>query len=214
MGRCRSVMARNCLVDGFGRDDREHIGNSLGWAYFPGVRDARKNAFQQRSDTGELPSADDQIPKRFEFLPSRSVEEVFGLMLERAMMQRGARDRSPPIKLTIRPVVPVLQGLGLESRRTIDDVSGVVEIPVSRQHASFPHHAGMQLRSWIWRLNMKRCGGNAVLNSPIYRAPEHVFTIIIHAKDKAPVDHDAKRVQAVGNSLVVAAQVLPFVASL
>jgi hypothetical protein len=58
---------------------------------------------------------------------------------------------------------------------------------------------------------MKRCGGDAVHNGPIYRAPEHVLT---HARDKAPIDHDAQRVQAVGNSLVVAAQVLAFVASL
>src|SRR6266567_6639678 len=214
MRQCRSGTTRNCLVYGFGRNDREQIGNGLGWGYFPGARNARKHAFQQRRHAGELTGPDHQIPKRFEFLPSRSVEEVFGLMLERAMMQRGARDGSPPIELTIRPVVPVLQGLGLESRWTIDDVSGVVEIPVSRQHASFPHHAGVQLRSWIGRLNVKGCCGDPVINSPIYRALEYVFTVIIHAKHKAAIDHDAERVQAVCNGLVVAAQVLPFVASL
>ena len=87
MGQCRSGTARNCLVYGFGRNDREQIGSGLGWGYFPGARNARKHAFQQRSDTGQLPSADEQVPERLEFLPSRSIEEVFGLVLERAMMQ-------------------------------------------------------------------------------------------------------------------------------
>src|SRR6266478_944661 len=133
MGLCRSVTARNCFVNGFGRNDREQIG----WEYFPGARNAREHAFQQRSDTGQLPSADDQVPERLKFFPACGIEEVFGLVLKRAMMQRGARNGSPPIKLTIRPVVPSFQGLGLELRGPIDDMSSVIVIPVSCQHASF-----------------------------------------------------------------------------
>src|SRR5438034_9341752 len=56
--------ARNCLVYGFGRNDREQIGSGLGWGYFPGARNARKPAFQQRSDTGQLPRADEEGPER------------------------------------------------------------------------------------------------------------------------------------------------------
>jgi len=85
-------------------------------------------------------------------------------------------------------------------------MSRIVDIPVSRQHAPFTHHTGMQLRSWIGRLNMEGCGGDAVLNGPVYRAPEHVFPVVIHAEDKAAIDHDAQRVQTVCNSLVVAAR--------
>src|SRR5882724_3958925 len=214
LGQRRSVTARNCLVYGFGRKDRKDIGNGLGWAYFPGARNARKHAFQQRSDGGELPSADDQVPERLEFFPACGIEEVLGLVLERAMMQRGARDGSPPVKLTIRPVVPRLQGFGLKLRRPIDDMSSVVKIPVSRQHAPLTHHSGVQLRSGIGRLNMKGCCGDPAINGPIYRAPEHVFTVIIHAKDKAAIDHDAERVQAVCHLLVVTAQILSLVASL
>jgi hypothetical protein len=92
-------------------------------------------------------------------------------------------------------------------------MSGVIEIPIPCQHPPFTRHSGVQLRSWIGRLNMKSCCGNPVINGPIYGAAEHVFTVIIHSKDKAAIDHDAERVQAVCNGLVVAAQVLPFVAS-
>src|SRR5437773_9589286 len=169
MGQCRSGTTRNCLVYGFGRNDWQQIGNGLGWEYFPGARNARKHAFQQRRHAGELPGPDHEIPKRFEFLPSRSIEEVFGLVLERAMMQRGARNGSPPVKLTICPVIPSFQGLGLELCRPADDMSRVVKIPISRQHASFPHHAGMQLRPWRGGLNMKSCCGNTVIDGPIYR---------------------------------------------
>ena len=89
----------------------------------------------------------------------------------------------------------------------------VVKIPVSRQHATLAQHARVQLRAGIRRLDMKCRGRNAVIDGPVHRAPEHIFSVIIHAEDKAAVDHDAERMQPVGNRLVVAAQVLPLVAS-
>ena len=72
----------------------------------------------------------------------------------------------------------------------------------------------MQLGSGIGRLNVKGCRGDAVIDGPVYGATEDVFAVVIHAEDKAAVDHDAEGVQAVGDSLVVAAEVLPLVASL
>src|ERR1700722_1282995 len=59
---------------------------------------------------------------------------------------------------------------------------------------------------------MKRCRGNAVLNSPVNGSPEHIFSIVIHAEDKAAIDHDAKGMQPIGNRLIVPAEVLTFVA--
>src|SRR5437899_3199396 len=129
-------------------------------------------------------------------------------------MQRGAGDRSPAIELAIGPIVAGLQGFGLEQRGAIDDVAGVVESPVAGEHAAFADHAGVQLGSGIGGLNVEGRGGDAVVDGPVYGATEHVFAVVIHAKDKAAVDHDAERVEAVGYSFVVAAEVLPFVASL
>src|SRR5260370_42424729 len=125
------------------------------------------------------------------------------------MMEGGTGNRSPSVKLLIRPIVSPLQGLRPQFGGLIDDVSRIVKIPISRQHASLPHHARMQLRSRIRRLNMKRRGGDTLLNGPIYRAPEHVFAVIIHSEDEAPIDHDAERVHAVRNGLVVAAEFVP-----
>jgi len=89
----------------------------------------------------------------------------------------------------------------------------VVQIPVSRQHASLANHACVQLSSRVGRLNVKRRRGDAVFNRPINCASEHVFPIVIHAEDKAAIDHDAKGMQPIRNRLVVAAEVLPFVTS-
>src|ERR1700749_2995203 len=61
-------------------------------------------------------------------------------------------------------------------------------------------------------MKCRRC--NSMLNGPVHRAPEDIFSIIIHAKHKTPINHDAERVQAIRNSLIVAPEVLPFVASL
>ena len=61
-----------------------------------------------------------------------------------------------------------------ESRRPIDDMPCIVQMPVPREHASFTHHAGVQLCSRIGRLDMKRCGGNAVFNGPVHRALENI----------------------------------------
>src|SRR5579864_6461673 len=130
------------------------------------------------------------------------------------MMQRGAGDRSPTIELTIRPVITGFKRVRLKLCWTINDMPGVVDIPVSRENASFTHHAGVQLRPRIWRLNMKGCCGDSVINAPIYSAPKNVFIIIIHSKDKAAIDHDSERVQAIGNRFIIAAQVLSLVASL
>src|SRR5450432_505367 len=91
---------------------------------------------------------------------------------------------------------------------------GVVKVPITRQHASFTNHASVKLSSRIGRLDVKGRGGDAVLNGPIYRAPKNVFAVIVHAKNKAAVDHEPERMQAVGNRLVVSSQVLPFVAAL
>jgi hypothetical protein len=46
----------------------------------------RMHTFNQRSDSSELPSTNQEIPNWLEFLPSRSIEEVFSPMFQSAMM--------------------------------------------------------------------------------------------------------------------------------
>src|SRR5215472_4664722 len=128
-------------------------------------------------------------------------------MLERAVMQRGAGNGWPTVELPVGPVIPLFKSFRLELRWAIHHVPGVVEIPVSRQDSSFAGHASMQLCTWIWRLNMKSRSCDPVVNGPIRRLPEYVVTVVIHAKDKAAVDHDAEGVQAVSHRFVVATKI-------
>ena len=60
---------------------------------------------------------------------------------------------------------------------------------------------------------MKGGRGNPVVNGPVHRSLEHVFAVVVHAEHKAAVDHDAERMKAIGDGLVIPAQVLPLVAA-
>ena len=93
-------------------------------------------------------------------------------------------------------------------------MSRVVKVPVARQHAAFPYHAGMQSRSGIRRLNVKRRRSDALVDGPIYSAAEDVFAVVIHAEHKAAVNHDTEGVEPVGDGFVTSAEILPLVASL
>src|SRR5262249_52299573 len=96
----------------------------------PCPRDPRQHTFQEGRDPVELPRPDEHVPKRLEFLPAGSVEEVFNLVLQRAVMQRSPGDRWPSIKLAIRPVVPGLERRRRKVCRPVDDVPCVIKIPV------------------------------------------------------------------------------------
>ena len=102
--------------------------------------DLRQHAFEQRRHPPELPHPDDQIPGALEFLPADRVGEVLGLMLPRLVRARGAGDRRPAIELAVGPVVARFEGGRRQTRRPIDDVAGVVQIPVPGRDASLLLH--------------------------------------------------------------------------
>ena len=134
-------------------------------------------------------------------------------MLDRAVRERRPGNRAPAIELFVGPVVPVLQGAGAETRRAVDDMARIVEIPVARHDATFGLHPLVQLRAGVRRLDVKGGGRQALLDGPIHRAPEHVRVVVVHAEDEAAVDHDAEIVQPTGHGGVIASEVLPFVAA-
>jgi len=157
-------------------------------------RYSREHGLQQWGHAGEFPGSNHQIPQRLEFLPARCIEKVLGLVLERSMLQGCMRDGTPAIKLTVGPIVSSFQCFWLELRRFVDNVPGVVMCPIARQHSPFTHHAGMELRAGVRCLYMERRRSNAVLNGPVNGSSEDIFSIVVHTKDKASVDHDAERV--------------------
>ena len=65
-----------------------------------------------------------------------------------------------------------------------------------------------QSRAWIWSLNVKGRGGDAVLDRPFDRARENSLVVFVHPEDEAAVDHHPETVQPTNRRGIVAAQVL------
>src|SRR5277367_6553467 len=107
-------------------------------------------------------------------------------------MQGGPGDGAPAVEFAISPVVSRFEDFGLQQGRAKNDMARVIEVPVAGKHAAFADHAGVELGSWIGRLDMEGGGGDALLDGPVDGAPEDVFAVVIHAEDKAAVDHDAE----------------------
>jgi hypothetical protein len=101
----------------------------------------------------------------------------------------------------------------MQSRRSIDDVPGVVPVPVAGQNPALRFHPREEPRPRIRRLDVKCRGRDAVVDGPIHRPPEHVHVVVIHAEDEAAIDHDAEVMKSLRHGSVVAAEVLAFVAA-
>ena len=101
----------------------------------------------------------------------------------------------------------------MQARRLIDDVAGIVFVPVARQDPAFGLHPREQACPGVRRLDVKRRGRDAVLHRPIHRPLEHVRAVVIHPEDEAAVDHDAEVVQPLRDRGIVAAEILTLVAA-
>ena len=55
---------------------------------------------------------------------------------------------------------------------------------------------------------MKCSGFNSLLDGPCDGTVKDGFVIIVHAKNEAPIDHDAKIVETLDSSAIVSLQIL------
>jgi hypothetical protein len=101
----------------------------------------------------------------------------------------------------------------MQARRLIDDVPGVVLVPVAGQNPALGLHSREQPCAGVRRLDVERCGRDAMLHRPIDRSLEHVGVVVIHPEDEAAVDHDAEVVQPLRDGSVVAAEILTLIAA-
>src|SRR4051812_7402611 len=114
---------------------------------------------------------------------------MFCLMLERAVLERSVRNRGPSVEFAICPIVAVLEFLGSQACRTVNDVPRVVSIPVASHDSTFTFHLGKQPGAWIRCLNVKRRRGDPVLNRPVDSPFEDIGFILVHSENKTAVDH-------------------------
>ena len=101
----------------------------------------------------------------------------------------------------------------MQAGRLINNVPGVVLVPVAGQDPALGLHSREQACAGVRRLDVKRRGRDAMLDRPIHRPLEHIRTVVIHAEDEAAVDHDAEVVQPLRDGGIVAAEILALVAA-
>jgi hypothetical protein len=100
--------------------------------------------FQHWKHSGHLAEADDQVPERLEFLPSRRVPHVAQAAGPGVLRKRSAENGAPAIEVLIGLPVSVLEFLRRQTLRLKDGVPRVVQVPVVVQDASFVFQAGSQ----------------------------------------------------------------------
>src|SRR5215472_2304327 len=117
---------------------------------------------------------------------------MLDLVFDRAVPQRRPRNRAPTIELFVGPIISGFQNLRLQPCWTIHHMPRVIEVPVAGDDSSFTAHARIKPGAGIGSLYVKGGRCDAVLDGPIHRAPEHIFSIVIHTEYKAAVDHDSQ----------------------
>jgi hypothetical protein len=122
--------------------------------------------------------------------------------------RRAARDRSPAVELTVRPVVPAFELRSGQARRFEDRVPGIVEIPVVDRDAPLLRHSLVESGARIGCEDVERRCLDAVLDCPLHGSREHRSVVGVHPEDEAAVDHHAEIVQAADGRGIVPPQVL------
>src|SRR5438270_9477395 len=121
----------------------------------------------------------------------------------------GSLENGPPaVKIPIGAPVTSFQSVGREFCRAIDDMARVVEIPVAMEKTPLLCHALVQGRGRVGSENVKGRGFHSLLDGPFDGTLKDGFVIIVHAKNKAPIDHDPKIVETLDSSAIVSIQIL------
>src|SRR6184192_1412179 len=121
---------------------------------------------------------------------------------------RASPDRSPAIELPVGAPVSGFELLRLELGGPKDDVSRVEAIPVSMQNSVLGIHPLVEGRVRVGRQDVEGGRLDALLDRPGDRAVEDIRPVMIHAENKATVDHYAQPMQPTNSGPVVTADVL------
>src|SRR5215203_1099029 len=150
-------------------------GEIAGYLRFQGSPSAElaEDCFEHGQQRAGAPGANHHIPERLELLPSRRISEVAQAGDEVAVCRCAARDRTPPVKLAVRPSVAMLElraghPCGLKHR-----MPGVIEIPIVGSETALLGHPAVQRGRRIRREYVECRGLDSLLNRPLDGALEH-----------------------------------------
>src|SRR5205085_6721692 len=122
------------------------------------------------------------------------------------------RDVPPAVKVAIGAMIARLQRVGGEAGRAVDDMAGVVEVPVRAEDPALGGERLVEAGPGIGRLDVEGGGGDSVAYRPVDGAVEHVRPVLVHSEDEGAVDHDAEITEAPRHRRIVAGEVLLLVA--
>src|SRR5262245_55266448 len=126
----------------------------------------------------------------------------------------GFQNRTPAIERFVSPVITTLELLRRKTVRSIDDLPGVVEIPVVYRDAILCRHFCEKRGPRIRREDVKGRGRYSGFNRPIDRARKYIAVVSVEAEDEAAIDHDSETVQPPHNFTIAAPEVLAFAGNL
>src|SRR2546425_13179988 len=110
-------------------------------------------------------------------------------LLEAGLSRGAAEYRAPRIELLVRSPVARLQRFGRHLCRSEHDVTSIEQVPVIADHSSLRPHSLKQRSARIRREYVKGRSLDALFDSPFNCAIEYRAVIVVHAKDKASIDH-------------------------
>src|SRR5205085_8464058 len=181
-------------------------------ALLPAPAHLRQHRFEQWGHPAQAPGLDDHVPERLELLPPGGVEEVFRAVADGVVGERSPRDVPPAVKVAIGAMIARLQRLGGEAGRAVDDMAGVVEVPVRAEDPALGGERLVEAGPGVGRLDVEGGGGDSVAYRPVDGAVEHVRPVLVHSEDEGAVDHDAEITEAPRHRRIVAGEVLLLVA--
>ena len=170
-----------------------------------------QHRFQHRQQICNSFGSNHPIPHRLQFLPASGVRYVPEAACECRVGSGGPEDAPPAIKVPIGTPVSLFQRLGCQALGPEDGMPGIIEIPMGRGDPSFCLNSLVQGRPGVWSQNMEGGCLDSLLDRPFYGPIEYCLIIIVHAEDKAGIDHHAQVVKSLNSQVVVPVQVLNFV---
>src|SRR5205085_5659543 len=102
------------------------------------------------------------------------------------------RDVPPAVKVAIGAMIACLQRLGGEAGRAVDDMAGVVEVPVRAEDPALGGERLVEAGPGIGRLDVEGGGGDSVGYRPVDGAVENVRAGLLHSEDGRAGDQYAE----------------------
>src|SRR3954464_7327899 len=113
------------------------------------VSERGEDSFEDWEHAGSSFCFNDHVPGRLEFLPSGGIGHMPEPVVPSGFGPGTLENRTPAVEIAIGAPVPSFQHIGGQFCRAVDDMAGIVEIPVAMEQAPLLSHTFIECRCWI-----------------------------------------------------------------